>query len=380
MPVLKFTLKRILQAVFVTVVVTLLVSYAIRLSGDPAILLIQNASNVTEEDLARIRDAMGLNQPFPAQYWDFISGLLTGDLGTSFFRGSVSDLISTALPATLILAVFSMIVSIVISIPLGIHAAVHRGGLSDQLIRVLSLIGLSFPNFWLAIMLVLIFSITFPLLPASGFSGPASLILPSFTIGIILTAINVRLVRTTMLETLSMQYIMVARSKGLRERVVIYKHALRNSAIALVTYLGLQFGNLIGGIVVVELVFNWPGMGTLAIDAIAQRDYPVLQATVSILAMMIVFVNLCVDLASGLLASRSRAWYACGSCRGILSRLLGYIPDAVCRRSIGTAVYFARNNRHRHSGSWVGSGDHSYDRVPMGPVCAPCQRQRFVPA
>lgn len=306
MPVFKFISLRLIQALFVTVVVTLLVSFAIRLSGDPAILMIQNASNVTEEDLSRIREAMGLNQPFIAQYWDFISGLLTGDLGNSFFRGSVADLISIALPATVLLAFSSMIVSIIISIPLGIHAAVHRGGFSDQIIRVVSLIGLSFPNFWLAIMLVLIFSITFPIFPASGFDGAISLVLPAFTIGVILTAVNVRLVRTTMLETLSAQYIMVARSKGLSERIVVYKHALRNSAIALVTYLGLQFGNLIGGIVVVELVFNWPGMGTLAVEAISQRDYPVLQATVSILALMIVFVNLCVDLAYGLIDPRIR--------------------------------------------------------------------------
>ena len=306
MPIFKFIAQRVLQALFVTFIVTLFVSYVIRLTGDPAIMLIQNASNVTEEDLAHIREVMGLNQPFVSQYGDFIWGLATGDLGESFFRGSVAQLIGIALPATVTLAFSSMVVSILISIPLGIHAAIHRGGFSDQIIRVLSLVGLSFPNFWLAIMLVLIFSITFPIFPASGFSGLSSLILPAFTIGVILTAINVRLVRTTMLETLSAQYIMVARSKGLRERVVVYKHALRNSAIALVTYLGLQFGNLIGGIVVVELVFNWPGMGTLAVEAIAQRDYPVLQATVSILALMIVVVNLLVDLVYGLIDPRIR--------------------------------------------------------------------------
>ncbi len=306
MPVFKFITQRVIQALFVMLVVTLFVAFVIRLTGDPAVMLTQSATNVTEADLVRIREALGLNQPFLAQYADFVGGLMTGNLGTSFFRGSVAQLVAIALPATLLLAFSSMIISILISIPLGIHAAVYRGGLSDQLIRVLSLIGLSFPNFWLAIMLVLVFSITFPIFPASGFSGPLSLVLPAFTIGIILTAINVRLVRTTMLETLSAQYIMVARSKGLRERAVVYKHALRNSAIALVTYLGLQFGNLIGGIVVVELVFNWPGMGTLAVEAIAQRDYPVLQATVSILALMIVAVNLCVDLLYGLIDPRIR--------------------------------------------------------------------------
>jgi peptide/nickel transport system permease protein len=306
MPVFKFIGQRLLQSLFVMVVVTLFVSFIIRLTGDPAVMMVQNSSNVTEADLERIREALGLNQPFLAQYFSFIRGLFTGDLGTSFFRGSVGDLIAITMPATLLLAFTSMVFSIAVSIPLGIYAATHRGKFADQLIRVVSLVGLSFPNFWLAIMLVLMFSVTFQIFPASGFSGPPSLILPAVTIGIILTATNVRLVRTTMLETLSAQYIMVARSKGLRERTVVYKHALRNSAIALVTFMGLQFGNLIGGIVVVELVFNWPGLGTLAVEAIAQRDYPILQATVTILSLMIVGVNLIVDLVYGLIDPRIR--------------------------------------------------------------------------
>lgn len=306
MPVFKFIAQRLIQALFVTIVVTMFVAFLVRMTGDPALTIVQDASNFSPEDLARIRESLGLNRPFLVQYWDFISGLFTGNLGDSFFRGPISDLISLALPATVSLAFFSMVVSILISIPLGIHSAINKGGLSDQVIRVLSLVGLSFPNFWLAMMLVLILSVTFQILPVSGLSGWTSYIMPSLTIGIILTATNVRLVRTTMLETLSAQYIMVARSKGLKERIVIYKHALRNSAIALVTYMGLQFGHLIGGIVVVELVFNWPGMGTLAIEAVAQRDYPLLQASVSILAIMIVFVNLMVDLVYGLIDPRIR--------------------------------------------------------------------------
>ncbi len=306
MSILKYITHRVLQAVIVIFIVTLFVAFAIRLTGDPAIMLTSEASNVSEEDLSSIRESLGLNRPFYIQYVDFVKSLVTGNLGDSFFRGPVGDLIAIALPATVTLALSSMIISILISIPLGIHSAVNRGGISDQLIRVLSLVGLSFPNFWLGIMFVLLFSITIPIFPASGYSGFSSLVLPATTVGIILTATNVRLVRTTMLETLSAQYIMVARSKGLKERVVIYKHALRNSAIALVTFLGLQFGNLIGGIVVVELVFNWPGMGTLAVEAIGQRDYPLLQACVSILAILIVVVNLTVDLVYGLIDPRIR--------------------------------------------------------------------------
>ena len=306
MPILRFILQRAFQAVLVTVAVTLFVAFAIRLTGDPAIMLAGDSSGVTEDDLVRIREALGLNEPFLVQYGEFVKNLVTFDFGDSFFRGSIKDLISVALPSTLLLALASMAVSIAISIPLGIHSALHKGGISDQIIRVLSLVGLSFPNFWLGIMLVLLFSITFPVFPASGFGTWSSLVLPATTIGIILTATNVRLVRTQMLETLSAQYVMVARAKGLGEWSVVYKHALRNAAISIITFLGLQFGNLIGGLVIVELVFNWPGMGTLSIEAISQRDYPLLQATVSILAIMIVAVNLAVDLVYGLIDPRIR--------------------------------------------------------------------------
>lgn len=306
MALIKFISQRGLQAVFVLAAVTLCVAFAVRLTGDPAVMLTQESSNVSEADLERIREALGLNQSFLAQYWQFVTGLLTGDLGTSFFRGEVSALIGQALPATALLAACSMVLSIVVSIPLGIYSAVKKNGLADQIIRVCSLVGLSFPNFWLAMMFVLVFSITFPIFPASGFFSMSSLVLPTITIALILTATNVRLVRTTMLETLGAQYVMVARAKGLQEWVVIYKHALRNSAIPLVTYFGLQFGNLVGGIVIVELVFNWPGMGTLAIEAINQRDYPLLQATVTILAVVIVGVNLAVDVIYGLIDPRIR--------------------------------------------------------------------------
>ncbi len=302
-----FLIKRFLQAVFVVFVVTLTVSYAIRFTGDPALMLAQGAGSVTEEDLVRIREGLGLNQPFLAQYAQFIAGMFRLDFGRSFMGGTpVSQLIASALPATMLLAFASLIVSIAISIPLGIRAAVARGKWADQTIRILSLIGLSFPNFWLAIMLVLLFSIVLKWLPPSGMDGFASFIMPALTMGIILTATNVRLVRTAMLETLQSQYIMVARAKGLSESKVLYKHALRNCAIPLITYFGLQFGGLLGGIVVVELVFNWPGMGTLAFDAVASRDYPVLQAVITVLSLMIVFVNLLVDIAYGLVDPRIR--------------------------------------------------------------------------
>jgi len=304
----EFLIKRLLQAIFVVLVVTLLVSYAVRLSGDPALMLSQGAGSVTEQDLQNIRQGLGLDRPFLVQYAEFVRGLLVGDFGRSFMGGTpVVRLLSDALPATLALAFVSLLLSVLVSVPLGIQAAVKKGKGLDQFIRIISLVGLSFPNFWLAIMLVLLLSITFPLLPPSGWDGPVSLIMPALTMAIILSATNVRLVRTAMLETLSAQYIMVARSKGLKDRVVLYKHALRNCAIPLITYIGLQFGNLIGGLVVVEKVFNWPGLGTLAFDAIASRDYPVLQGTVTVLSVIIVAVNLLVDVAYGLVDPRIRS-------------------------------------------------------------------------
>ena len=300
-------MKRLLQAIFVVLVVTLFVAYAVRLSGDPALMLAQGAGSVTEEDLRNIREGLGLERPFAVQYFEFLRGAVVGDLGKSFMGGTpVSRLIADALPATLALALVSLFLSVLVSVPLGIQAAVHKGKGTDQCIRILSLVGLSFPNFWLAIMLVLLLSITFPLLPPSGWDGPISLVMPALTMAIILSATNVRLVRTAMLDTLSAQYIMVARAKGLKDRVVLYKHALRNCAIPLITYIGLQFGNLVGGLVVVERVFNWPGLGTLAFEAIASRDYPVLQGTVTVLSVLIVAVNLLVDIAYGLVDPRIR--------------------------------------------------------------------------
>lgn len=305
MPIVSYLVKRLLQAVFVIIVVSLLVALAIRMTGDPAVMMMGDG-NLSEADLALLREQMGLNRPFLQQYSEFMYGLFSGDLGESFFRGAISPLLWQAMKATTLLTIVSLLFSLSISLPLGIYAARHKNSWIDQAIRVLSLTGLSFPNFWLGIMLMLLFSVTLKWLPVSGFSGITSLILPAVTIGIILTASNLRIIRTAMLEVLSAQYVMVARAKGLSERRVIYRHALRNAAITIVTYLGLQFGGLIGGLVVVELVFNWPGMGTLAVEAIAQRDYPILQTVVTVLAIMIVAVNLFVDMLYVVLDPRIR--------------------------------------------------------------------------
>jgi peptide/nickel transport system permease protein len=303
MPV--YILKRLFQALFVVIAVTLIVSYAIRLSGDPTSMLISGGGAISEEDLQHIRAGLGLDQPFHMQYLHFLEGIATGDFGKSFFGGnSVWSMIAQALPATLLLAFLSLLLSFLISIPLGIYAAVRAGSLADQIIRILSLVGLSFPNFWLAIMLVLILSIKLNLLPASGFLEYSGLVMPVVTLALILSAVNVRIVRSAMLETLSAQYILVSRAKGLKDRVVLYKHALRNCMIPLLTFVGLQFGDLLGGVVIVERVFNWPGMGSLAFDAISSRDYPVLQGVITVMALLIVLTNLLIDVAYGIIDPR----------------------------------------------------------------------------
>lgn len=300
-----YILKRLLQAVFVVLVVTLFVSFAVRLSGDPTARMITGGGAITEADLQHIREGLGIDRPYLVQYLSFLGGIVQGDFGKSFFGGTpISSLIRQAMPATFLLAFLSLALSLLISVPLGIYAAVRAGSLSDQAIRVLSLVGLYFPNFWLAIMLVLIFSNWLNVLPASGFLAWDSVIMPCVTLAIILSAINVRIVRSAMLETLSSQYILVARAKGLRTSSVLHKHALRNCMIPLLTFIGLQFGEVLGGVVIIERVFNWPVMGTLAFDAISARDYPVLQGVVVVLAGLIVVTNLIIDVAYGFIDPR----------------------------------------------------------------------------
>ena len=304
---LRYLAAQLFQAVLVVLFVTLVVAVMLRFSGDPAVAQFQGASAPTAEQLQQIRTALGLDQPVWLQYLHFLGGVLRGDFGTSFRGGtSVGSLIRQALPPTVLLALCSLLLSLALSLPLGVYAAVHRGRLGDQLIRFFTLLGLSFPNFWLGIMLVLIFGVTLRWLPPSGYEGAASLVLPSVTLGLILTSTTVRLLRASLLDVLSSQYVTVARSKGLSERRVLYSHALRNTAIPVITFIGLQFGGLVGGVVVVEQVFAWPGMGLLALQAISNRDYPVLQGAVTVLALLVVLINLLVDLSYGLFDPRVR--------------------------------------------------------------------------
>ena len=293
---LTYIIRRLLHTVLVVFVISLIIFFAIRLTGDPVSVMF-SAGEPSKEAIEEVRKNLGLDKPLYEQYFIFLKGLVTLDFGESFRSGTpVTTLIFERLGATLALAFGGVAVAIAIAFPVGILSAVKRGTSVDFFGRIFSLIGISFPNFWLGIMLILVFAVHLQWLPSSGFESLSHLILPSITLGMILSGILARLVRSSMLEVLNQQYISTAKSKGISEWSVIIKHAFRNALLPTITFLGLQFGSLLGGTVIVEQVFSWPGVGRLIIDAINQRDYPVIQGGVIFLAIVMVLVNLIVDL------------------------------------------------------------------------------------
>ncbi|RTQ93892.1 nickel ABC transporter permease [Lysinibacillus telephonicus] len=304
---LSYIVKRIFHAILVVIVISLIVFFSIRLTGDPVAIMF-GAGEPSQEAIDQLTAELGLDQPLHIQYGLFMKGLLTFDLGESFRSGiPVMTLIAERVWPTMLLAFGGMVVALLIAFPVGIISAIKRDTFLDFGGRVFSLIGISFPNFWLGIMLILIFAVNLQWLPASGFEGFKYLILPSITLGLILSGVLARLVRSSMLEVLNQQYIRTAESKGISKWVVILKHAFRNALLPTTTFIGLQFGALLGGTVIIEQVFAWPGIGRLIIDAINQRDYPVVQGGVVFLALVMVVVNLIVDLSYSLIDPRIKA-------------------------------------------------------------------------
>ena len=286
---------RLATAVLVVLGVSVVSFCLTFLTGDPAEIMLPQGA--TAEQIARFRAAWGFDDPLPIQYWRFLSRAAQGDFGVSLRHGEASlPLIAARLPATLQLTVTAMLLAIVLAVPLGVLAATHRGGPIDMLAMGVALLGQSVPNFWLAIMMILLFAVSWGLLPTSGRGGPAHVVMPAVAIAINLMALLTRLVRTTMIEVLAEDYVRTGRSKGLRESMVLTRHALPNALIPLVTVVGLQFGYILGGAVVIETVFTWPGVGLFTIQAILNRDYPVVQASVFVLATGVVLINLIVDL------------------------------------------------------------------------------------
>ena len=301
-----FLIRRLLHSIFVVLAITLVIFVLVRLTGDPVSIMFQ-AGEPTKEAIAELRKNLGLDEPVYVQFVLYLKDMFTGNLGTSFRTGeSVIGMMQEKMGATLLLAFGGMFVALMIAIPVGIISAVRRGSVADFFGRIFSLLGISFPNFWLGIMLIIIFAVKLRWFPASGYQGLEYLVLPSVALGLILSGILARLVRSSMLEVLNQQYINTARSKGIKEWIVVIKHGLRNALIPTVTFIGLQFGTLLGGTVIIEQVFSWPGIGRMLIDAISQRDFPVIQGSVIILSFLMIFVNLLVDISYGFIDPRIR--------------------------------------------------------------------------
>lgn len=293
---LQYTIRRLISTIPVLIGISLLLFVMLRaLPGDPALVLAGQMAS--PEDIELIRIQLGLDQPIHIQYAKFISRLAVLDLGRSArTQNPVIEEIWARLPNTFLLATTAITLACLIGIPAGIIAAVRPYTKMDYLVTSFSLFGISMPVFWLGLMLVVVFSVTLQILPAGGIGTWKHVVLPTVTLASFVVAFIARMTRSSMLEVLSQDYITTARSKGLAEKVVIAKHALRNALIPIITVVGLQFGSLLGGAVLTETVFAWPGMGRLIVDSILARDYPMIQGAILIFGLLYILVNLIVDL------------------------------------------------------------------------------------
>ncbi|WP_112324469.1 ABC transporter permease [Oceanibium sediminis] len=301
---IQYILRRAVQSLIV-LLGALLISFVILrvVPGDPALMMLSDLA--TPEDIERMRAALGVDQSVWLQLGIFLKQVATGDFGMSY-RNQVPalDLVLSYLPATFELAVAALGLTIVVSVPLGAYAAVRKGSWVDNMLSGFALIGQSVPVFWLGIMLILVVSVQFRLLPTSGRGGLSHLILPAVTLAAAQVALVSRIMRSSMLEVMRQDYIRTARAKGISEWAVILRHALRNAFAPVVTVLGLQVGTLLGGAIITETVFAWPGAGNLLVNSIGARDYPVVQAMVVISALVFVITNLIVDIIYVLLDPR----------------------------------------------------------------------------
>ena len=301
-----YIIKQLIQAIGICLVISMISFFLLFLNTDPALLLLPPEAEV--EDIAIFKKQMGLDRPVIIQYLDFLRKVVfQGDFGESFVaKVPAVRLIIERFPATFKLAIAALMFVNLIAIPVGIISAIRRYSLMDNLATFIALVGQALPLYWFGIMLIIIFGVWLGWLPISGSGSLAHLILPAVTLGSWILPINMRLVRSGMLDVLSQDYIRTARAKGIVERKVLYKHAFKNAAIPLVTVLGMQFGLLLGGAVVTETVFAWPGLGQLAVESIRMGDYPVVQAIVVIFALCIVLGNLAADILAAFIDPRIR--------------------------------------------------------------------------
>lgn len=305
----KYIMRRLLLLIPVILGATFLVFTIMHFTpGDAAQLILGERAPV--EEVEALREEMGLNDSLPVQYIRYISKAVQGDFGRSYFSNrSVFKEVFSRFPATLKLTAAAMILAVVIGIPIGIISATKQYTLTDSITMILALIGVSMPVFWLGLMLILVFSVNLGILPSSGSETLKHLILPAFSLGVGSMAIITRMTRSSMLEVVRQDYIRTARSKGVSERKVINKHALKNALIPVVTVVGLQFGSLLGGAVLTESVFSWPGVGRLMVDSIKKKDTPMVLASVIFISVTFSFVNLFVDILYAYIDPRIKSQY-----------------------------------------------------------------------
>ncbi|MEX2500799.1 MAG: ABC transporter permease [Trueperaceae bacterium] len=295
--------RRLLYSVFVLFGVSLLVFFLVRLAGDPTALMLP--LDATQADEERIRRAYGFDRPVPIQYLDFLTGAVQGDLGTSIrHQQSALGMVLARFPATLQLLAASLGVALIVAIPLGILSALHPDSWIDRFGVTLALVGQAFPNFLLGLVLIMLFSVHLGWLPSSGRGSAAHLILPAVTLGTAAAAFLNRLLRSSLLEVLSSDYVRTAHAKGRSRTAAVFHHALRNAAIPVLTVLGLQILQLVGGAIVTETVFAYPGAGLLLVQSLGNLDFPIVQAFVLVVAVAVAFVNLVIDLLYGLIDPR----------------------------------------------------------------------------
>ncbi|MFX0196662.1 MAG: ABC transporter permease [Candidatus Hodarchaeota archaeon] len=291
----RYLVLRLLQSVIVTVGIVVLAFILVRLAGDPVYLLLPPSAS--EEEIVQLRSELGLDRPLPVQLAFFFRQVLTGDWGNSLYlRQPVFRLVIERFPATIELAIAGFTVALFIAFPLGLLAAIKRNSVLDLSATCLVVGGQAMPIFWLGLLLIILFSVALGLLPASGYGTPQHLVLPAVTLGMYLAPAIMRLVRSETLANLNQDYVRTARAKGLSEVRVVGGHVLRNALIPVVTAIGLTFGRMLGGAVVTETVFAWPGLGRLVVDAVKQYDYPVVQAVIVFLACAIILSNLVTDI------------------------------------------------------------------------------------
>ena len=301
----RYALRQVVQLAVVIVGISMLAFAILHVIGDPVTLLLPQ--NAGKEEYERYNKLLGLDKPIYVQYWKFASRAVQGDFGKSWYADTPAfKLVLERMPPTLYLTTAGLVTALLIALPLGILAALKRHSFVDSLCTLAAVAGQAMPIFWLGIMLIIIFAVQLRLLPASGYGTWQHFLMPAFTLGAFLAPITMRLVRSGVIEIMNMEYIKTARAKGLAERLVVIKHAFRNACIPVITVLGLQFGQLLGGAVITETVFAWPGVATLTVDAIRNQDFPVVQCAVVLLALIIVAVNFLVDMIVGLIDPRIR--------------------------------------------------------------------------